>query len=394
MNESFPLGRIAGIKVGVHWSLFVIAGLVAWGLADTMLPDVAPGYSDAAYVVAGAVGAVVFFAALLAHELGHSVVAIRRGVGVESITLWLFGGVARLTRDMPSPEAELRIASAGPAVSAGIAAACGALALLLDASDVSELAAETAAWLALVNGVLVVFNLVPGAPLDGGRILHAWVWRRTGDSRRATVVASAAGRGFGYVLIAVGIALALGGALGGIWFALIGWFLVSAATAEQSHLLLRGALAGVRVRDVMTPDPVTVPAGTTVAHLLEDVLWRHHCSAFPVVDTSGAVTGLVTLRGLRAVPGDARGGTSVDAVAISGAQVARAAPDEPLLDLLERMAATADRSGRALVFSEGRLVGIVSPSDVNRALEIASLRAVTDSPVASEPTREGDGDGR
>jgi Zn-dependent protease/CBS domain-containing protein len=374
VNESIRFGSIRGIEVGCNWSVLVIGALLAWGLADGYLPDAAPGYRTGEYWVTALVAVVLFFASLLAHEVGHSLVAQRRGVQVDSITLWLFGGVARLRGEARTPRAELAIATAGPGVSLAAAVGAGLAALALDALGASELVVDACAWLAFINAVLVVFNLVPAAPLDGGRILHSIVWGATHDRDRATRISTGSGRAFGYLLIGAGILMVAGGYLGGAWMALVGWFVVSAATAEATHALLEGALAGVRVRDAMTADPVVVNADDAVSAVLDDAFVRHHFSSFPVVDDAGAVVGLLTLRGVRRVPPEDRSVRRALDAAIPLERAAVVHPNDQLVDVLEHAAPDAEGDGRMLVFEGGRLVGIVSPTDVNRALQLATLR--------------------
>ncbi|GMU78393.1 MAG: putative zinc metalloprotease Rip3 [Acidimicrobiia bacterium] len=368
MHESIRLGTVRGIAIGLNWSVLAVAGLIAYGLADGVLPEVAPGYRPGAYW-AVAIGAVLcFFASLLAHELGHSIVAQGQGVVVEGITLWLFGGVAKLRNEAHTHQAELKIATAGPAVSVALALVFAGIALAADTAGAPELTVEAFTWLALINGMLAVFNLAPGAPLDGGRILHALVWRSTHDRNRATRVSTGAGRVFGYLLVGLGILMVLNGAIGGIWLALVGWFVISAARAEATHALLRGALGGVRVRDVMSRDPHVVPEDQALSALLDDAFLRHHWSSFPVVNGIGDVTGLVTLRRVRHVaPGDRERLTAGD-VAVPIDRCVIVAPDEALIDALEQVGPDGGGDGRMLVFEGGHLVGIVSPTDVHRAL--------------------------
>lgn len=374
MHESIRLGTVRGIAIGVNWSVLAIAALLAWGLADGYLPEAAPGHGTGAYWAAAVLAVVVFLGSLLAHELGHSLVAQGHGVVVEGITLWLFGGVAKLRSEAVTPQDELKIATAGPAVSILLTAVFAAVALALDAGGTSELVVETFAWLALINGILAVFNLAPAAPLDGGRVLHALVWRWSHSRARATRVSTTAGRTFGYLMVGVGIALVAVGYLGGAWIALIGWFVISAANAEATHALLQGALADVRIRDVMTPRPITVPASMPVDALLEHAFLAHHCSAFPVVDDAGRPVGLVTLRRLRSLPVTDRVGRTAGDIAIPVERAVVVHPDDALVATLEHLAPDAPGDGRMLVFDGPVLVGIVSPTDIHRALELASLR--------------------
>ena len=367
------LGRIAGIRVGVHWSVFAIWWLLAWSLSTEVLPDAAPGSSRGTYWVTAALAALVLLGCLLAHELSHALVARRHGVATEAITLWVFGGVAQLRGEAPTPSTELRIAAAGPAASFGLAAAAGIVLGVLEALGASDLATAAVSWLVTVNVVLAVFNLLPGFPLDGGRVLHAWLWRRSGDRLAATRRAARVGRGFGYGLIGLGVLEFTSGYWSGLWLVFIGWFLTSAATAESEQGGLRDALADVRVLDVMTPDPDTAPDWITVQDLLDGYVLRLRHSTFPVYDRHRTLSGLATLAGIKSVPPAKRSSTPVSTIAVPIADVPATGPGELLLDLMGR--SPASRHGRVLVFDHpgGQLVGIVTPSDVARAVEYAAL---------------------
>jgi CBS domain-containing protein len=230
------------------------------------------------------------------------------------------------------------------------------------------------AWLGTINVLLGVFNVLPGAPLDGGRLLHAFVWWRTGDRLRATVAASRAGQALGVTLIVAGFGVfAYAGSGDGLWLAVIGWFLMGAARTEQGHAQLQHGLAGMTVGDVMTPDPMVGPGWLTVQAFIDDYLLTHRHSAFPVQAWSGDLAGLVTLNRLRAVPPEERAAVRVIDVAAPIGDVPTGHPGEPVADLVERM--SDGRDGRALVVDDdGHLVGIVTPSDITRALAHASLR--------------------
>jgi len=348
----------------------VIFWLLMWGLATAALPELAPGYGAAAYWATGAVVAAAFLVSLLAHEMSHSLVARRDGIEVESITLWVLGGVAALRGEASGPRSELRIAAAGPAASAAVGLGALGVAAVLRALGAPDLAVAATGWLGTINLVLAVFNLAPAAPLDGGRILRALLWRHHGDRVRAAVSAARAGRVFGYVLIGLGLLeFAAGGGIGGLWLIFLGWFVLSAARAEETSTLVVAGLAGVTAAEVMTPDPIVVDACRSVDEVVHDSVLRHHCSSFPVVD-HGRVVGLLTLRRIRAVPAHDRASTSAGAAAWPLAEVPRARPDEPLLGLLDRVGASGPGDGRVLVFDGDRLVGIVSPTDVQRAVQI------------------------
>ncbi|MGZ4505683.1 MAG: site-2 protease family protein [Blastococcus sp.] len=374
MGGTLGLGTIGGVPVRAHWSVLIVTGLIAWGLAAQGLPALDPGRPAWAYVVVGIVTAVVFVLGLLAHEVSHAVVARRRGVGVDSITLWLFGGVAQLHGEAADPGSELRIAGVGPLVSLLLGGAFWLVALALAAAGVADLVVGACTWLAAINVLLAVFNVLPGAPLDGGRLLRAALWRWRGDRVWASVAAARAGRGLGMVLIAAGLAeLLLLRGYGGIWLALIGWFIVGSAGMEERSARLGAALAGVRVADVMTRFPETVPAATSVAELVDRYLFSHRHTSFPVVDRDGRPVGLVTLARIKAVPASGRSVTTLRDIAYPMDQVTVVAPGDPLTGLLPRLTSTAD--GRVLVLDDDRLIGIVTPTDITRAVEAAALRA-------------------
>ena len=374
MNENISLGRIAGIHVGFNWSLLVVVALIAWSLATGFFPVEVPGRAAGWYWLAGAVAAVVFLASLLAHELAHSVVAQRSGVRVDGITLWLFGGVSRLSGEVSSARTEALITAVGPLTSFVLGAVFLLLGLGLSAGHAPGLLPVTLNWLGTINLLLAAFNLIPPAPLDGGRILRAVVWARTGDRFRATRVASRAGLVFGIMLIAYGLFTfaTTGNVIGGVWAVFLGWFLLSAARAEETGGLIRQALVGVTVGDVMTPRPIQVPDDLSVEDLPHRFILGYRHSTFPTQGGDGRLTGLVTIAAVKKVSAEARPDTRVHEIACPLDQVPSAAPGEPLTTLLERLGGGCGE-GRALVLQDGQLVGLVSPSDISRALQHTSL---------------------
>jgi Zn-dependent protease len=261
MNENISLGRIAGIHVGLNWSLVVVVALIAWNLAGRILPSAAPGQASAAYWTAGIISALVFLVSLLAHELAHSIVAQRRGVRVEGITLWLFGGVSRFSSDTSAPGSSALITFVGPLTSLLLGAIFLLASAISSGAAAPTLIQATLSWLGMINIILGLFNLIPAFPLDGGRLLKALIWLRTGNRLQAARVAARIGMGFTILMIAVGLAsfLFAGNVVGGIWWIFLGWFLLSAARAEEASGLIRQALEGIRVRNVMTPNPVEPP---------------------------------------------------------------------------------------------------------------------------------------
>jgi Zn-dependent protease/predicted transcriptional regulator len=373
MDESLRLGQLFGVRIGINWSVLVIFGLILLLLAGGRLPLVAPGRSPAAYVAAGLVAAGLFFGSLLAHELSHAIVARRNGLEVEGITLWMFGGVARLKGEAPSPGAELRIAGVGPLVSLLLGLGFGLLTWAASELVGDGLALEVLRWLAIINLALAVFNLAPASPLDGGRILRALLWWRRGDRTSAAVTAARAGRLFGFLLVGLGLVeLLLVPGFGGLWLVLIGFFIANAAAAEGTYAQVQAGLAGLRVADVMTPSPLVLPQHLSVEQAVDGFLLPNRFSSFPLVDPEGQPTGLVTLAQIKAVPRERWPMTSVQRVAAPLAEVATATPFEPLLEVLPRLRNGGD--GRVLVVEGGRVVGIVSPTDIARVLDRAPLR--------------------
>ena len=367
MRDSFSLGRISGIRVGVNWSVLVIVALLAYGLAVGEFPAAAPRHPVAEYVAAAVVTAVAYMGSLLAHELAHSLVARRNGLQVEGITLWLLGGVSQLRGEVKDPGAEVRVAGVGPLVSLLLGGAFLLVAWLVHAAGVRGVVVVALAWLGGINVLLAVFNVIPAAPLDGGRLLRAVLWRITGDRLKAAVWSARSGQVFGWALVVVAAYLVLVRRdYSWLWFALLGWFLISAATSESQQAVIQSRLRTVPVRQIMTPDPVTVPASVTVAQFQADYLPRHRHSAFPVV-ADGRTVGLVTMHRINQVPAGERGQTTLGDVACPLSEVAQAAPDEPVADVLPRLNACSE--SRALVFTDGHLAGIVSPTDISRALE-------------------------
>ena len=372
MRDAIPLGRIGGFPVSVHWSVLVILWLFTWSLAST-LPGAVKGYSPAVYWLAGVCGAVVLLASLLAHELAHAVVARRAGVAVGSVTLWLFGGVTTLGGEAKTPKAAFRIAIAGPATSLALAATFAALVAALHAMRGAPIVVGIASWLAMINLVLGLFNLLPGAPLDGGRVLRAYLWRRHGDSVRAGIGAAHAGRVVAFILIALGLAeFVVGGLVGGVWLAFIGWFIFAASREEEHRITTQQLFAGMRVADAMTARPHSAPGWITVDDLIQHYVLGDRHSAYPVAGRDGAIVGLVTLTQLRDVAPSRRATTGVAEIALPLQAVPTAAPQEPLSALLERMSAAGPRS-RALVMEHGQVVGIVTPSDLTRLMDVYRL---------------------
>jgi Zn-dependent protease len=368
MNKGIVLGRIFGIKVTADWSVLVIAGLLAWGLAGGAIPAEAHGTPAWLSWVVGLGVALLLLASLTAHELGHALVARRRGIAVDGIRLWLFGGVAQMSSDWATARTEMLVAAVGPAITLVVAAITVGATWLFYALGAPTLVVLVPEWVAALNILVLVFNLIPAFPLDGGRILRSLIWMRTKNRMSATVAASRAGRGFAFLLVGIGVLDAFFyDPVGGLWLMLIGWFLDSAARTEAHGELTRHALEGVLVGDVMSKDPVVVPSWITVELLVDQYVMGHNFTSFPTHGIDGRIDGLVTLRGIKQLPAGQRGNRRAIDIAIPAANVPVARRDEQLTDLLKRMGTASD--GRAMVFDSDQLVGIVSPSDIARLLQ-------------------------
>jgi Zn-dependent protease/predicted transcriptional regulator len=382
MNESISLGRIGGTRVGINWSLLPIFALIAWSLASGQLPSEVSGYSRAAYWGAAVITTVAFFASLLAHELSHAALARRHGMPVKGIVLWLFGGVAQMEGDMPDARTELKVAFVGPGTSLLIAGVGAGAAFLLDLLGVSALAVASVAWLAAINAMLGVFNLLPAFPLDGGRVLRAFLWRRWDDRGRATTAAARVGRIIGFGVIGLGALEFFGtGAVGGLWLALIGWFIITAAVQQQQRSVVEDRLGDLRVADAMAAAVLVVPETATLNEVVEHYVKPTHLSAFPVGDASGRIIGLTTIERMHAVAGERWWMTRVTEASATAAEMVAVCPADRLVDVADRLQASPDRT--AVVIDNGRLVGTISAADLSRALSRAA--ALRESLLGRQP---------
>jgi Zn-dependent protease len=368
MGDTISLGRIAGVQVGINWSWAVIFALIAWTLAAEVFPSRNPGLSTGAYVVMALVAALLFFGSLLLHELGHAQQARREQVEIEGITLWLFGGVAKFKGDLPSAGAELRIAFAGPLVTLVL----GSAFVLLAGAGLPEVVDGVAAWLGYTNIALLVFNLLPALPLDGGRVLRSLLWMRSGDRAAATETAGAVARAVAYGLIGLGAALLLfSGEFAGAWLAVIGWFVLQASRAEVRSVAAIAGLAGLRVRDLMTPDPVSVPPSMKLARFVDDVVWSRRHTTYPVVENGRAV-GLLLFRSVAEQSRARWDELTVGDCMLSIEATPVLHEEDDAAEALARLQASG--VNRGLVVENGRLTGILSVTDIASALEIRELR--------------------
>jgi Zn-dependent protease/CBS domain-containing protein len=364
VGQTFRIGRIFGIDVGIHASWLLIFALVTWSLAVGYFPSVLPDIGRTEALVLGIVAAILLFGSVLVHELAHSLVARARGLDARSITLFLFGGVSNLGGESKQPATEFLVAVVGPLTSLVLAGLAFGASLAFGAETQPGV---VAAYLAMINLLLGLFNLLPGFPLDGGRVLRAIVWNATGSLRRATEVAVRVGQLVAYGFLAWGFWRVLDGELlGGIWIAAIGWFLHGAASASLQQVIVDQRLRGVRVGDVVRPDPTFVLPGESVARLVDEIMLPGYRRAVPVVD--GRVVGIVTLSDVRAVPPERRASTTVAEIMGGRNGVRTIGPEASLLEALEALGA--GDFEQLPVVDGGRLVGLLTRGDVVRAIQI------------------------
>jgi Zn-dependent protease len=324
------------------------------------------------------VAALLFFGSILLHELGHAVQARREGMEIDGITLWLFGGVAAFRGMFPSAGAEFRIAIAGPLVTLVLGIGFIGLAVLAPMTGAVD---GVLAWLGITNLFLLVFNLLPALPLDGGRVLRSALWRARGDFGWATRVAAGIGRGFGFLMIGGGIALFIFASnFSGAWLAFMGWFLLGAASGELRYLAVREALGGLRVRDVMVRDPATAPPTLSLGRFMDEVVSGHRYTAYPVVENGRAV-GLIPFRCVAEVPRSEWDERTVRDCMLQGDSVPVLDEDDDVVDALAELS---ERGvGRGLVVDGDRLAGLLSITDLARALEIRRRGRRDRSPLAA-----------
>lgn len=358
-QHNIPLGRILGIRIGLDYSWFVIFALLTWMLAKSYYPGEFKDWPRLLYWCMGAVTAMMLFVSVLLHELGHSVVALRYKIPVRSITLFLFGGVAQIGAESPSATAEFLIAIAGPLVSMVLAIFFIAVQPLFVGM---EPLVGLAKYLAYINLALVLFNLIPGYPLDGGRVFRAIVWWITGSMRRATLIAANVGRFFAFLLIFIGIwQMFTGNFANGVWIAFIGWFLDNAATSQVQQMMFQGLLAGHKVSQAMSTDCAAVSADLTLQELVDEHVLTSGQRSF-LVKRGDDTVGLMTLHRLKEVPRSEWVRTSAAQVMLPLEQLKRIGPDTELSAALQEM----DRDGvnQLPVTQDHHVIGMLSREDV------------------------------
>ncbi len=359
LRHGIPMGKIFGISIDLDYSWFLIVALLAWMLAASYYPQQFPGWAVSEYWAVGFITAVMLFVSVLIHELAHSLMAQHYGLPVPRITLFLFGGVSQLAAEPPSPASEFWITLVGPLTSFALAAFFWELEPLFAPGSPLFALAE---YLALLNLILAIFNLIPGFPLDGGRVFRAIVWRVTGNYHRATVTAGVTGRFFGFLLIFIGVWEALSSdIIGGIWIAFIGWYLESAAGSQLQQEALKDLLGGHKVADAMRRDFPQVPAGTTLQDLVDRYLLPAKTRYVVVTDGSGAA-GMATLSAIREVPHQAWPTTLASNVMVPFQKLETTEPNAVLWSALEKMGR--DGVNQLPVVDGNGIVGMLSREDI------------------------------
>jgi Zn-dependent protease len=363
MRMSFRLGTLFGIPIRINYTWFLIFGVTALSLGIDFLPRLQPGLSPVAYGVAAVLGSLLFFASVLAHELAHSLAARARGLPVHDITLFIFGGVASVEGEVDQPGGEILMAGVGPATSLVLAGLFAGAGWLL--APINRLGAVLGYALMFLNLSVAVFNLLPGFPLDGGRIFRAVVWKLTGNYRRATGIAATVGRVVSTLLIGGGILWALMGNLDGLWLAFVGWFLDNAATQSYRQVVLQDTLRGVTVADLMTGECERVPRGLSVSDLVEGYLFPRGQHCFVVAD-GDTLQGLVTVHSIRELARERWPFTPVGEIMIPYERLVLAHPQEDALAMIRRM--DERRVSQMPVVEGERFLGMVTREGLLRYL--------------------------
>lgn len=367
-RSSWVIGAIRGIPIRIHFTWLIIFGLLSWTLASGYFPQHYPDLPIGAYWIKGIIAALFLFGSVLVHELMHALMAQKLLVPIAGITLFALGGVSEMKQEPPSPSAEFLIAVVGPLASFVLAGFFWVVWLGLDSGDGEMTFAAIALYLVGLNAVVAVFNLLPAFPLDGGRILRAAIWGITRNLKRATYLATRVGQGFAYLLIVLGAMLLFAGAgFQGVWMALIGFFLLQGAQASYSQVVLKEALAGVAIRDMMVKDVVTVPPDLRVRQLIHDYFLAHGYGGFPVAE-NGRVLGLVSLSDVKRVATEDYDRLTVREVMTRLTEQLTIAPEEDVSVAFQRMAE--GDLGRLIVMDRDRMVGLVTKTGLSRFLQM------------------------
>jgi len=366
MRGTLRLGRIAGIEIGIHYTWLLAFIIITWSVAQGFLMPAYPGWSSATYWITGVIAALLLFVSVLLHELAHSLVAKARGLSVRGITLFIFGGVSRIEEEPEKPMVEFTMAIVGPLASLALAGIFWGIGYALTNEGTQVAAIVT--YLMLINLVLGIFNLLPGFPLDGGRVLRSIIWGVTGNLVKATNIAATIGRIFGWGFIVFGMfELLTGNFLGGMWIAFIGWFISSAANASRQEVALRERFSGVSVNEVMDPSPETISLNTSVAEVVRDIFFQQRRRAVPV-SQEDRIVGIITTSDVKGLPQHKWAQTVVGQV-MTREPIYSVAPQDDLNSAMKLI--RQHDLNQVLVFDRRKLVGLLSRADVIRYLQLS-----------------------
>jgi Zn-dependent protease len=371
MNHSLRIGQILGVPLSIHWTVPLLVFLFGYSLGSQTLPAWLPGQSTTAYTVAGLTGALLLLLSLLAHETAHALTARRKDIPVHSVTLWALGGMTQMDKP-PAPGAAFLVAVSGPLTSLVLGGAALGAGAGLSAGLGWEVPAAVMVWLGWANLLVGVFNLLPAAPLDGGRVVQAMMWWRTGDRERAERAAGRSGQILGILLVALGWIAVLGGSWSGLWLALIGFFVIIVAKAERQQASLATALSGVRAADAMASPVQTAPDWTTVQRFLDGPAMNARHSTLPLLDFEGHPSGLLHLPHLATVPAAQRETLRLRDAGTPLSKCTTCAPDDLLYDVIKKLR---PRGGLPILVMDGRqLTGIITARDIIRLAQRRQLR--------------------
>ncbi|MGB9659580.1 MAG: site-2 protease family protein [Nitrososphaerales archaeon] len=371
---SISVGKIMGVKIKLHYTWFIIFVFITWTLAAFYMPDQYPGLTYEVYWITGFVSSIILFSSVLFHELFHTYFALKKGISVPSITLFLFGGVTQIAEEPQDPGFEFKMAFAGPASSFLLSFIFGLAWLLASYLDLPPIITAPLNYGWLINALLGAFNLIPAFPMDGGRILRAAIWKLKKDLIVATRIASNAGGVIAYLFIFFGLFLILfDGLILGFWFILIGWFIKSGAEASLNQTIISQALSDVKVVDIMTKEVHTIPPNASISDVVENYFYKYKHGGFPVVD-NGNLLGMLTTQDIRMVAKERWNVLQVRDVMTSSEKLVKSQPEEPVADAFLKLSKR--DIGRLPVVEDGKLVGIITRSDIMHIIRVRTELAV------------------
>ena len=368
MSSSFKLFRVLGIPIYVNYTWFIVFSLVVWTLAVNYFPYLGPYYHPFIRWIMAIIASLILFSSILLHELSHSYIAQKQGIRIKSITLFIFGGIAQMAGETRSPRGEMKIAAAGPALSLFISGIFWSIAYMYKWSMATSPVFAVSQFLAYTNMMLAIFNLITGFPLDGGRILRAIIWERTGNLGKATLITSRIGKGFAIVLIIIGLWDILQGVfISGLWLIFVGIFLQQAADEGYRQTLLHRTLSSVKIRDIMVTSVIVVDDSVTLDRIVNDFFFRYRFNSFPVV-SGNTIVGIISIYDIKVVEKDKWSYTAVKDIMQTNIPEFTISPERGALEALDKMLDT--KRGRLIVLEDGKVIGIISQRDIMQVLKL------------------------